>query len=185
MTSQKRRRFWIDPQLQLHMLATVMILVLGSISLVAYSIFRGLEEAALSTHQVFHSLDWVRDALRGPMLVSAAISVLACALIALVWSHRFAGPLRVLSAAIGRLAQGDFSVPVRIRKSDTHQELVQEFAQMQERLRERLGADLSALESAAARLKAVLPHLPEDHGARQSAQTLIEKLESIVSHYRL
>jgi nitrogen fixation/metabolism regulation signal transduction histidine kinase len=167
------------------MLATVMILVTGSIFLVAYSVLHGLAEASQLTHEIFHSLDWVLQTVRGPIIISAAISLLASALIALVWSHRFAGPLRVLAAALARIGQGNLSVPVRIRKFDTHQDLVREFAQMQERLRERLGTDMRTLKSAGARLKAALPTLPEDHEARRATTALIDDLEAIASHYQL
>lgn len=185
MTSRSRRRFWIDPPLQLKMVATVMLLVAGSVFLVAYSVFHGIEEASLATRQIFHSLDWIRETIRGPIIVSASISLLACTIIALVWSHRFAGPLRVLAAAMERLSQGDLSVPVRIRKSDTHQELVQEFAKMQERLHRLLEADLRALKAGAAQLKGSLAPLPEEHEARKSAQALIKELADISSHYQL
>ena len=185
MADQKRRRFWVDPPLQLQMLALAMVLVVGSIFLVAYSVFHGLEESSQLSHELFHSLDWVREALRGPVIISAAISVLASALIALVWSHRYAGPLRVLAAAAARLGNGNFSVPVRIRKLDTHQELAQEFAQMQERLRGRLAADLSDLKSASADISAALAELPEAGTARRRAEELGAKIDSISSHYQL
>ena len=178
MYSQKRRRFWIDPPLQLQMLATVMVLVVGSIFLVSYSVFHGLEGASLESRQLFHSLDWVRETVRGPMLISACISVLASAIIALIWSHRFAGPLRVLSAAMARISQGNLSVPVRIRQSDTHQELVHEFARMQESMGERLSAVRRSREATLSKRKEILPNLPEHHEARKELKALIEELES-------
>lgn len=182
MTSQKRRRFWIDPPLQLQMVATVLLLVMAAIFLVTYSVFHGLNEASQSSHQVFHSLDWVWSTIRGPIIVSSLIAVLASALIALVWSHRYAGPLRVLSAAVARIGHGNFSVPVRIRKYDTHQDLVHDFAQAQEKLRERLAADLAALRAAGQRLQA---DLEGQKPPQQSAQDLLKEIEAAASHYQL
>jgi len=185
MTSQKRRQFWIDPPLQLQMVATVLLLVVASIFLVTYSVFHGLAEASQASHQVFHSLDWVWDAIRGPIIVSSLIAVLASALIALIWSHRYAGPLRVLSAAVARIGHGNLSVPVSIRKYDTHQDLVHDFAHAQEKLRERLGADLRSLNSAAERLKAALPVLDHEQEALHSAQALLKEVAAAASHYQL
>ncbi|MBI5240278.1 MAG: hypothetical protein HY926_07375 [Elusimicrobia bacterium] len=185
MTSQKRRRFWIDPPLQLQMVATVLLLVIASIFLVTYSVFHGLNEASQTSHQVFHSLDWVWETIRGPIVVSSLIAVLASALIALIWSHRYAGPLRVLSAAMGRIGHGNLSVPVRVRKYDTHQDLVHDFAQAQERLRERLSADLRGLHSAAELLKAALPELGDRKPAQHCAQALLKEIEAAASHYQL
>ena len=169
MANQKRRRFWVDPPLQFQLLTVIMSLVLASIFLLAYSVFHGLEEASLASHQIFHSTDWLRHTVRGPMIVSASIAVLASGLITLVWSHRFAAPLRVLAAAMERLGQGDFSGPVRIRKSDAQQEVIREFAQMQEHLRLKLDADFKALEAA----------------AQGPASSLVQEVQSLRSRYKL
>lgn len=153
MTHQKRKQFWIDSPLQLQMLGYVLFLVTASLLLVSFSVLRGLSAASEESRQIFHSLDWVRENMFGPLLLSSCLSILASAVIALVWSHRFAGPLRVLSAAFGRLRHGNLSVPVRVRATDTHQELVKEFAQTQERLKDLLAADRRRLEELAARLE--------------------------------
>jgi nitrogen fixation/metabolism regulation signal transduction histidine kinase len=131
----KRKQFWVDPPLQLQMLAVVVCLVVASLVLVSFSVVYGLREASEDARLLVHSMDWVSDTMRAPLLLSSAISLLASGLITLIWSHRFAGPLRVLSAAMARLKAGNLSVPVRIRKMDTHQDLVKEFAAMQDALR--------------------------------------------------
>jgi nitrogen fixation/metabolism regulation signal transduction histidine kinase len=113
------------------------------------------------------------------------IAVLASALISLIWSHRYAGPLRVLSAAMTRIGHGNLSVPVRVRKYDTHQDLVHEFGQAQERLRERLGTDLRGLRDACERLQAALPELGEKDAPRHAAQALLKEVEAMASHYQI
>jgi methyl-accepting chemotaxis protein len=185
MANQKRRSFWIDPPLQLQMVATVLLLVVASIFLVTYSVFHGLTEASQASHQIFHSLDWVWDTIRGPIVISSLISLVASTLIALIWSHRYAGPLRVLSAAMARIGNGNLSVPITIRKLDTHQDLVGDFAHAQDHLRQRLGADLRGLQSAAQRLKSALPELEGRKEALESAQALIREIELAASHYQL
>jgi nitrogen fixation/metabolism regulation signal transduction histidine kinase len=137
-TFHKRKQFWIDSPLQLQMLGYIMFLVTASLLLVSFSILRGLSTASAQSRQIFHSLDWVRQTIMEPLLLSSSLSILASGLIVLIWSHRFAGPLRVLSAGFARLKQGNIAVPIRIRVTDSHQELVKEFAQAQESLRERL-----------------------------------------------
>lgn len=152
-TTHKRKQFWVDPPLQLQMLAVVMALVVCSLALVSFSVIYGLKEASEHSRQIFHSIEWVGDTIRPPLLLSSAISLLASALITLIWSHRFAGPLRVLSAAMGRLKNGNLSVPVRIRKMDTHQELVREFSVMQESLRALVEEDRRKAEELAKKLE--------------------------------
>ncbi|MDD5655926.1 MAG: hypothetical protein PHF00_01560 [Elusimicrobia bacterium] len=174
----------MDPSLQFHLLSVVLTLVLGSVALVSYSVMRGVEEAALSSQELFHSLEWTRQAMRGPLIISGAIAVLASALVALVWSHRFAGPLRVLSGALERLAQGNFSVPIRVRRSDAHHELVGDFAAMQESLRGRLEADLRALAEASRRLREARDRI-QDQEARQAADAALAAAQALESRYRL
>jgi len=167
------------------MVATILLLVTASIFLVTYSVFHGLAEASQASHQVFHSLDWVWETIRGPIIISSLIAMVASALVAMIWSHRYAGPLRVLSAAMSRIGNGNLSVPVRIRNLDTHQDLVGDFAQAQERLRERLGADLRGLQSGAERLKAALPGIDDKNEAHHAAQVLLKEIDAVASRYQL
>ena len=154
MTSvHKRKQFWVDPPLQLQMLAVVVSLVVASLVLVSFSVVYGLREASEDARLLVHSMDWVSDTMRAPLLLSSAISLLASGLITLVWSHRFAGPLRVLSAAMARVRNGNLAVPVRIRKLDTHQDLVKEFAAMQDALRQLVEADRAQAEALAKKLE--------------------------------
>jgi nitrogen fixation/metabolism regulation signal transduction histidine kinase len=184
MNSQ-RRKFWVDPPLQIHLVTVVLALVCGSVALMSYSVIHGLAEASEATHELFHSREWMLQAARGPLAIGGAISILASALLALAWSHRFAGPLRVLSGAMERLSQGDFSTPVRIRSSDTHHELVEEFGRMQAGLRYRLEGDILALTESSARLAECLDGLAQNPAAHEAAQAVIAASNAMTERYRL
>jgi methyl-accepting chemotaxis protein len=155
LSVQKRKQFWVDAPLQLQMLGYVLALVTASLLLVAFSVLRGLSQSSLDSHQVFHSLDWVRQTIRGPLIVSSCLSLLASGLLTLIWSHRFAGPLRVLSSAMTRLRQGNATTPPRVRDTDTLQETIREFAEMQDDLRKLLAEDRHKAEAAAKRVEAL------------------------------
>jgi methyl-accepting chemotaxis protein len=180
----KRKQFWIDAPLQLQMLGYVLALVISSLLLVGFSTLRGLNQASADSKQIFHSLDWVRDAIGGPMLVSSVLSILAAGLITLIWSHRFAGPLRVLSAGMGRIKQGNMTVPVRIRVTDTHQELAKEFQQMQEHLRHKISKDRAHAEELSKRLKHVADKL--GHGDNHAEiEAVAKELRGLGSEFQL
>lgn len=183
MAFHKRKQFWVDAPLQLQMLAYVLVLVAASLLLVSFSILRGLSQASAQTRQIFHSLDWVRDTMRGPLIVSSCLSILASGLLTLIWSHRFAGPLRVLSAGMNRLKHGNFSVPTKVRATDTHQELVKEFAQMQDGLRGMLQEDKDRLIKA---INALTDAAAKAHGdeARQ-LHAAIDALKHVGAKYHL
>jgi len=97
--------------------------------------------------------------------------------VALLWSHRLAGPLRVLSAAFGRMAQADLSTPARIRATDTHQELVREFAQAQKNVRDLIEEDRRKLQRAASRLRGA--------ASQGELEAAAKELEAVLSEFKL
>ncbi|MFA6318149.1 MAG: methyl-accepting chemotaxis protein [Elusimicrobiota bacterium] len=185
MTSKKRRRFWIDPPVQAHMLLTVLVLVTASVLLVSYSMVRGLESAFAQSGQLFHPMSWCGQKMRLPMALSMTISILASGIIALVWSHRFAGPLRVLAAAIERLKAGDLTGTIRVRDNDALKEIVDDFSEMQASLRRRLAADRAKAEAAAAKAAAAAGKLGNDHPAAAELEAVIRDIKELCTGYRL
>ncbi|MBI5623191.1 MAG: methyl-accepting chemotaxis protein [Elusimicrobia bacterium] len=185
MTSKKRRRFWIDPPVQAHMLLTVLVLVTASVLLVSYSMLRGLENAFVQSGQLFHPMGWCAQKMRLPMALSMTIAILASGLISLVWSHRFAGPLRVLAAAIERLKAGDLTGAIRVRDNDALKEIVDEFSEMQGALRSRVASDRALAEGAAAKLSQALEGLGQDHPARPRLEDAAREIKDICKGYRL
>ena len=150
----KRQQYWVDAPLQIQMVGYVLVLLSASLGLTALSVWRGVQEASLESHQIFHSLEWINGALRAPLLLASAISLLAGGLLTLFWSHRFAGPLRVLSAGIARVRHGNLAVPVRVRATDAHHDLAAEFQKMQEELAKMIAADRARVAAAVASLEA-------------------------------
>lgn len=183
--SQKRKRFWIDAPLQLQMLGYVLVLLTASLLLVSFSVLRGLQEASAQSRQIFHSMDWVRETLRGPLLFSSCLSILASGLVTLLWSHRFAGPLRVLSAAFSRLGHGNLSVPLRVRATDTHQDLVREFSHTQERLRGIIEKDRKRLEALSLKVQELSEKLPKSHAAQEELESISRQLRTVCSEFQL
>ncbi len=181
----KRKHFWIDPPLQIQMIGTTIILVAASLVLVSFSLLKGFEVASRQSHQIFHSLDWVRETARRPLFLSSLISLLATAIVTLVWSHRYAGPLRVLSAAMHRIRQNNLAVPVRIRQTDSHQELVREFSEMQDHLRDRLGGDHKKIGLALEKIEEAAQRLPQNDPAKADLSSASDLLKEIPNQYRL
>lgn len=180
----KRKQFWIDAPLQLQMLGYVLALITSSLLIVAFSILWGLSQRSAESKQIFHSLEWVRDTITQPLMISSVLSILAAGLLTLIWSHRFAGPLRVISAGIARLRQGNLTVPVRIRATDTHQELAKEFAQMQDQLRQMLTKDRARAERLSERLRAAAKNV-EGHKAHAELEAVARELSALGSEFQL
>lgn len=177
MSLLKRKQFWVDAPLQLQILGYALILVTGSLLLVCFSMLRGLEHASAQSRQIFHSLEWVRQTVSAPLLISSSLAILATAVVTLLWSHRFAGPLRVLSAGISRLRQLNFAAPTKVRTTDAHQELVREFNEMQEHLRAVLADERRKAHAGAGELRHAAAKLHGDEKKRlEAAAHELEKL---------
>jgi len=181
----KRQTYWVDAPLQLQMVGFVVLLVSVSLLLTAFSVYRGVQEASITSRQIFHSLDWIKDALRMPLLLSSAVSLLASGLLTLFWSHRFAGPLRVVSAGISRVRHGNLAVPVRVRVTDAHQELAREFQQMQDELRAALDQDRARVREAVSRLESIEQTLPAGHESKADVAKALDELRGACARWHL
>src|SRR5579859_5776606 len=177
----KRQQYWVDAPLQLQMVGYVLVLIAISLGLTAFSVYHGVQEASLQSQQIFHTLEWIQDSLRAPLLLASAISLLASGLLTLFWSHRFAGPLRVVAAGLARVRHGNLAVPVRVRSTDAHQDLAKEFQEMQEALRKLIEADRALLAEAAAELEALEKSL--DGSARERAAKAAAQLRRACTQY--
>ena len=173
--SYKRQQYWVDAPLQIQMVAYVLVLISASLALTALSVWRGVQEASFASHELFHSLDWVNSALRAPLILASAISLLAGGLLTLFWSHRFAGPLRVISAGIARVRHGNLAVPVRVRVTDAHQEFAAEFQKMQEELAKSIAADRAHVTAAIASLESDPPNV----------DAALDELKKACTHFHL
>lgn len=181
--SYKRQQYWVDAQLQLQMVSYVLFIVAVSLLLTSFSVYRGVQESSAASLQLVHNIDWIKQAMRAPLLLASIICLIASGLITLFWSHRFAGPLRVLSAGISRVRHGNFAVSVRVRDTDAHQDLVREFALMQEDLRKLLQQDRARVQEAVERLEAAEDSLNDD--ARAEVGKALDSLRRAYTSYHL
>lgn len=179
----KRQQYWVDAPLQLQMVSFVLFITAVSLLLTCFSVYRGVQESSAASLQLVHNIDWIKQSMRAPLLLASLISLIAAGLLTLFWSHRFAGPLRVLSAGIARVRHGNLSMPVRVRDTDAHQELVREFSLMQDELRKRLVEDRARVTEAVAALEAAESSLSGD--ARTEVGKALDSLRKACASYHL
>lgn len=170
----KRQQYWVDAPLQLQMVSYVLFITAVSLLLTSFSVYRGVQESSAASLQLVHNIDWIKQAMRAPLLLASLISLIASGLLTLFWSHRFAGPLRVLSAGIGRVRHGNLAMPVRVRETDAHQDLVREFSLMQDELRKRIGEDRAKVADAIAALEAA-----EEEAGGDAKAGIVKALDSL------
>lgn len=103
----------------------------------------GRMPAALRLSIPLENIHVLLSAMRKDSLMLASAIILFSLLIALLFSHAVSSPIRLLSRASRRLAEGDFKSRVRLKTNDEIQELAESFNHMAGRL-ESAFAELSA-----------------------------------------
>lgn len=126
-----RRQYYIDPDLQLPVVASLTLLVTTEAFFVGYGFYKaiGIAREWQRPHQVFDFF--------GTLFVVLA---LVCALnlaFGVLLSHRIAGPALKLRRAMEELARGDLAVRVALRRGDLLQPLAAAFNLMAASLRAR------------------------------------------------
>ncbi|HPA85793.1 MAG TPA: ATP-binding protein, partial [Deltaproteobacteria bacterium] len=94
----------------------------------------GRMPAALRLSIPLENIHVLLSAMRKDSLMLASAIILFSLLIALLFSHAVSSPIRLLSRASRRLAEGDFKSRVRLKTNDEIQELAESFNDMTERL---------------------------------------------------
>jgi nitrogen fixation/metabolism regulation signal transduction histidine kinase len=183
--SYKRKQYWVDAPLQLQMVFFVLILISASLALTAFSVHGGIQQTSNESHEFFHSIEWIDDAIRAPLILSSTISLLVAGLLTLFWSHRFAGPLRVISAGIARVRHGNLAVPVRVRVTDAHQEFAGEFQKMQEELRKMIEKDRAHVAAAVAGIEAAEKALEQELEPDEYLAKALSELKQACTQYHL
>lgn len=185
MSAPKRKRLWIDPSSQLQVLAFVLGLLAAALVLCYVSMDRGLEQAALDARRNYIPVDWARAALRAPFAFSSVIILLGGAMLTLLWSHRFIGPILVITAGLRRLQEGNLKVEVRIRDTDALKDTVSDFESMQAALRRHVGEDRERLSALQQRLGRLSDKLDGDAGARRELDAVREELGKVTAFFQL
>jgi len=185
VSSPKRKRFWIDPTAQLKILAFVLGLLAASLLLCWLSVDRGLEQTSGELHRQYIPIDWARAALRGPFFFSSAIILLGGAMVTLLWSHRFVGPILVITAGLRRIQEGNLKVEVRIRDTDALRETVNDFSAMQAAIRRHVGEDRERINALDQRLAHVAERLDGQASARRELENIRDELKKLTAFFQL
>lgn len=155
----KRRQYLIDKPLQLSIACTAAALIVGS-GLLGIGAF-----LVAPAFQIPDNLpgERVRDILIGTHVAYFVLAAGAVAVIAILLTHRIAGPAFVLRRAIKSFLEGDFHPRLTLRKKDYLKDLAADLQRLgahfeaRERVLEavRASADASDLEGVRAALESV------------------------------
>lgn len=154
----RRRTLVVDARYQLRVACTAAGLMLGAALLFAGAIH--LEIARLHEVVSVHDPNIARalqDRVSIDLVVMAVLGVglaAAALLVALVETHRVAGPAYSLRRALARLRSGDYATPVRLRRGDRLGTLAESVEELREVLAAATAAEADLLEALAERIEA-------------------------------
>jgi hypothetical protein len=157
MDNRRLRNFLVDPGIQLR-LATDILVVATAIGVALAVMF------------------WTAGQDAGPGIVAAAAiagAVPCLLLLAVVLTHRVAGPAVAIAHACRRVGAGDLSLPRPLRRRDLLVDLADEVALMVEGLREQEAEERALLSDAAHRLRGA--------GGLAGGHEIAMRLEAIAS----
>ncbi|MBI3549425.1 MAG: methyl-accepting chemotaxis protein [Elusimicrobia bacterium] len=181
----KRKKFWIDPPIQTRMLRFVVGMMAVSLLVAYFSMDRGLEQAAAQSERAFISVGWARDALLAPFYVAFFTTLLAGVVMTVLWSHKYIGPLMVLTAGIRRIREGDLTGEEKTRDTDELVGLVQDFISMRDALRRKANHDRQAVSRVEERLETIVSKAKSGDSLRDEVQAIRHELKTLGSFYKL
>ncbi|MBI4052232.1 MAG: hypothetical protein HY400_06975 [Elusimicrobia bacterium] len=132
-----RKRFWINVPLQLNIVYFVSILLAITAVILFLTVNKSMIQISDKTHQIFLPIETIRRAIQLPYLFSGFICLLAAAVLTLLWSHRFVGPLKVIENALKNLSDGKYDFEIRSRETDALKDIIQLLKKVQEILKSR------------------------------------------------
>jgi HAMP domain-containing protein len=128
----QRRQYLLDHRLQL----TVTIQILGALAGVAILYVIGIHVLPGDDVMANLNVDETRSFLSRAAAIYFALAVAILAVIALMVTHRIAGPASVMRKAVRAMENGNFEARVGLRRSDYLQPLAEAIADLQRTLRE-------------------------------------------------
>lgn len=151
----KRRNYFVNKEVQVRFAATlVFISLLTSLQLVAYIAFADnnlVAKAAkygLTQNELMFSFIIVQQKdLLTKLLIYLVANMFLVGLFGLFFSHRLTGPIYRLEKFIKRIAEGDLSGNVKLRKSDQFQSFATSVNTMVDCLRQKRSDELEMLKS--------------------------------------
>jgi nitrogen fixation/metabolism regulation signal transduction histidine kinase len=153
----RRRQYLIDRKGQLLATAKIagVVLVLLVLVNVVFYLWSDIETRAIVASNPELSAEMADIDLRST-LVFATVSLVVLVLVvirAIMLTHRTAGAAFNLQRCLDRVASGDYSTVLRVRRKDNLRQLQEPFNRMTESLRDRAADDQAALLILAARVE--------------------------------
>ncbi len=96
-------------------------------------------------YRAHYTINYVSDMLLPVIIICGLICFTFCVVFALIFQQRIAGPLYRIEEDLKKVAQGDFSVKVRIRATDKFHSLESVVNEVIERTKEELGGIRSSI----------------------------------------
>lgn len=174
-TKYKRSTYIIKKGLQFRYMTTIILTMLIMSSIVGWTIYFSIWSPIASDELVdLSDISVIFDKVNEQLLFRIPILLVIIAMISIIISHKIAGPVYRFEQSAKKIAEGDLTLRINLRKGDEMQGLAIIFNGMTEKLEEMVKKDRKVVE----RIIKVIQEIPAD----LKTETLSEKQKDKIMH---
>lgn len=184
----RRRNYFIDKNFQTKFIIRFCLLImLASLMTGALIYYFNMQTTTVAFENlkvvVKSTADFILPIMFQVIIIVTVIVGLATIAVTLFTSHKIAGPLYKLKMELGKMKEGDFSSPIRIRAKDQLQKVVSEFDGMRSDINKSMGTLKEAWSSIKAELS-LLEREVKDEAKRKLLADSIKRLDSELARFK-
>lgn len=184
----RRRNYFIDKNFQTKFIIRFCLLImLASLMTGALIYYFNMQTTTVAFENlkvvVKSTADFILPIMFQVIIIVTVIVGLATIAVTLFTSHKIAGPLYKLKMELGKMKEGDFSSPIRIRAKDQLQKVVSEFDGMRSNINKSMGTLKEAWSSIKAELS-LLEREVKDEAKRKLLADSIKRLDSELARFK-
>lgn len=186
MSFSQRRNYFISKSMQSKFAGTILLLVILVTIVTACNIyvlatFFLQTKATLAENQTVEGLlRMFINELWPRLLLLVMVNVIIVIIISILYSHSFAGPAYKLEKSIQKIANGDLTLEIRLRKNDSLKEVAAAINQMLAKFRETIAAAKYLANDITDKLKSF-----ENDEKFKPLIKSAEELKQHISHFRI
>jgi|GEM_PF-228120 len=184
MAENRRKKILAHKDMQVRIVSQILVMVASGMLLTGGSIYliiwRGITSQAFASGQI--SIINIFDQANKILFVVVPAIIIAMGWVAIVISHRIAGPLVRLNNGMKSLESGNWPErPMKFRKGDEGHHLAEQFNLMAGKLREMIDKEQETLKNMMMEMDTYSKKLKQEQKADKN---IIEKLEQLHSKYK-
>lgn len=177
MGKYKRNTYIIKKGLQFRYMTTIIFTMLIMSSVVGWTIYFSIWSPIASAELVdISDISIIFDKVNDRLLFRIPILIIIIAMISIIISHKIAGPVYRFEQSAKKIAEGDLTLRIHLRKGDEMKSLAILFNDMTEKLENMVKKDRKIVESIVKVIQEIPSDITEENLTEEQKNTIMEEL---------